>query len=155
MAALGAPAPAAHASLLGGAGGLLGGVVGTVNGLVGVLTAGWDDGATTAPTTMSQVNATIGATSVWNRGFDGDGVGVAQIDSGVAPVEGLTVPGKVTDGPDLSFESQSADYQHLDTYGHGTHMAGIIAGRDPNVSDDQLPTPCRSPAWRPAPAWST
>jgi hypothetical protein len=80
----------------------------------------------------------IGAESMWNRGFTGRGVDVALIDSGVVPVDGLRTPGKVVQGPDLSFEAQVCDdaacspspAMHLDTYGHGTHMAGIIAGRD-------------------------
>ncbi len=71
-----------------------------------------------------------GARYMWSKGFTGKGVDIALIDSGIAPVEGLTTPGKVVNGPDISFDSQAANLAHLDGYGHGTHMAGIIAGRD-------------------------
>ena len=63
-------------------------------------------------------------------GFTGKGVDVALIDTGVVPVKGLAQPGRVIAGADLSFESQAPNLRYLDTFGHGTHLAGIIAGRD-------------------------
>jgi len=62
-------------------------------------------------------------------GYTGKGVGIALIDTGVVPVAGLT-SGNVANGPDLSLESQVPGLLRRDTYGHGTHLAGIIAGRD-------------------------
>jgi serine protease AprX len=76
-----------------------------------------------------------GAGEYWNDGFTGRGVDVALIDSGVVEVDGLRTPGKVIHGPDLSFEAQHDNVRYLDTYGHGTHMAGIIAGRDDAVPE--------------------
>jgi serine protease AprX len=105
-------------------------VTGVVNDLTGGLlgATGWlyDD----SQASMDHVRSVIGAGGMWSRGYTGQGVGVALIDTGVVPVKGMT-SGNVVDGADLSFESQSEDLQHLDTFGHGTHMAGIIAGDEP------------------------
>jgi serine protease AprX len=68
---------------------------------------------------------------MWQKGWTGKGVDVALIDSGVAPVEGLAM--NVINGPDLSFESQASNLTDIDTYGHGTHLAGLIAGRDSSI----------------------
>jgi len=109
-------------------------------------TAGWDDATkvkfnpSTYAGTVNRVSGSIlQAQAYWAAGYDGSGVDVALIDSGIAPVNGLTYPGKVINGPDLSFESQSDEFRYLDTFGHGTHMAGIIAGRDDGAAvDDNL-----------------
>jgi serine protease AprX len=71
-----------------------------------------------------------GAQSWWRAGFTGRGVDVAVIDTGVSPVAGLDAPGKLVYGPDLSLESQAPNLTHLDTSGHGTFIAGLIAARD-------------------------
>src|SRR3954447_25617292 len=126
----------AQASLLGGVGGLLGGLVGGLVGVVstaldtttGLLT-GADWGYSNSQTSMGLVNQTVGADTVQSRGYTGKGVGIALIDTGVVPVQGLT-SGNVVNGPDLSLESQVTSLRSRDGYGHGTHMADIIAGRD-------------------------
>jgi len=82
------------------------------------------------PYSMQNITAAGGEQSWWNAGYTGKGVDVAVIDTGVAPVAGLSSPGKVINGPDLSLDSQSPSVQYLDTNGHGTFMAGLIAGND-------------------------
>src|SRR4051812_33939535 len=77
-------------------------------------------------------NQVTGASAMWDAGYTGLGVDVAVIDSGVVPVKGLDDPGKVVYGPDLTLEN-SGSAKQKDTYGHGTHMSGIIAGRDPEA----------------------
>ena len=57
-----------------------------------------------------------------------------MIDTGVSPVAGLDASGKVIYGPDLSLESQAPNLTNLDTSGHGTFIAGLIAGRDAGLN---------------------
>jgi serine protease AprX len=85
---------------------------------------------------LSSVTRITRAQDVWARGWTGAGVDVAVIDTGVAPVPGLDAAGKVLTGPDLSLDSPGAPARGLDAYGHGTFMAGLIAGRDAGVTKD-------------------
>jgi serine protease AprX len=79
---------------------------------------------------LNAIARMTGAQAMWDSGFTGQGVGVAVIDTGVARVAGLDRNGKVIDGPDLSFDSQNPRLVNVDGFGHGTHVAGIIAGSD-------------------------
>ncbi len=107
--------------------------------------AGDDDGfewkSDTDQGSLYSVTKSLGVHDAWSmsdvqgRKITGKDIGIALIDSGIVPVKGLDDPTRVVNGPDLSFESQADDLRHLDTYGHGTHLAGIIAGRDPEVQD--------------------
>jgi subtilisin family serine protease len=90
----------------------------------------------TDPYSLLNITAGTGAQAWWNAGYTGKGIDVAVIDTGVSPVPGLNVAGKVVNGPDLSLESQATrksgntvtyPFRYLDSFGHGTFMAGLIA----------------------------
>ena len=74
---------------------------------------------------MERTSATIGASWVREKlGFDGTGVGVAIIDSGIANWHDDLGADRVVHFADfVTFLPQPHD-----DYGHGTHVAGIIAG---------------------------
>ncbi len=80
---------------------------------------------------LSSLTAASGIQGAWAEGLTGKGVTVALIDTGVAPVPGLAGKDhKLVNGPDLSFDGQWPETRYVDAFGHGTHLAGIIAGRD-------------------------
>lgn len=74
---------------------------------------------------LDQVRAAVGAEAAPGAG---EGVDVALVDSGITQVGSLAVAGKVVDAPDFSTDAADPELAGLDAFGHGTHLAGIIAG---------------------------
>jgi serine protease AprX len=84
-------------------------------------------------TSMSVSNQSTGANQAWGgtwgllgigsvAGVTGQGIGVAVVDSGISPHKALA--NKIV--ANVSFVT--GDPSVLDAFGHGTHVAGIIAG---------------------------
>ena len=82
----------------------------------------------TDPGSLYNVARRIGASEL-PAGVTGRGVDVALIDTGVVDVPGLA-EADVQIGPDFSFEDVVPELRGRDTMGHGTHLGGIIDGRD-------------------------
>jgi serine protease AprX len=77
-------------------------------------------------TTLDTLRSAVGAEAV-----SGGPVDVALIDSGVSPDAALA--GHVIDGPDFSEDARVDELRNLDAFGHGTHLAGIIAAVAPQA----------------------
>jgi serine protease AprX len=79
---------------------------------------------------MDRTGATVGAASVRQElGYDGSGIGVAVIDSGVTPWhDDLSGDGTGSQRVASFVDLVGGGPAPYDDYGHGTHVAGIIAG---------------------------
>ncbi|MGY1724581.1 S8 family serine peptidase [Blastococcus sp. SYSU DS0533] len=91
---------------------------------------------------LHHIAATVGAHDAYRAGYTGAGVGIALIDTGVTQVPGLD-SGNVVNGPDLSFDSQDPELRYRDAYGHGTHLASIMVGRDRPGNPESYTDPSR------------
>jgi serine protease AprX len=79
--------------------------------------------------TDERTSETIGATAVRQAfGYDGSGVGVAIIDSGVVPWHDDLADDAGAMRVDRFVDFVGGQTTAYDDYGHGTHVAGIIAG---------------------------
>jgi serine protease AprX len=72
-------------------------------------------------TTASNFTKSTEATTAWAAGNLGAGVGIAVLDTGISPMKDFD--GRLVHGPDLSGEGTI-----IDSYGHGTVMAGVAGG---------------------------
>jgi serine protease AprX len=77
----------------------------------------WDSTVSSSPYVWNSQ-----AGQLWSGGATGSGISVAILDTGVSPVQDLA--GRVMSGPDMSGEGRNT----VDSFGHGTVMAGIVAG---------------------------
>ena len=77
---------------------------------------------------MNYADPAVNADIAHNLGYDGTGIGVAVIDSGVNQIFDLTQSASKTSRIVYSQNFDPLANTTSDLYGHGTHVSGIIAG---------------------------
>jgi serine protease AprX len=94
--------------------------------------------STTSASTTVYPSQAVDADIAWANGYNGNGIGVAVIDSGV------------TDRPDLHSQATGnyrvvysesfipGDSTTTDAYGHGTHVAGIVGSNGASANYNQM-----------------
>jgi len=87
--------------------------------------------------TLSNAAPAVNAEAAWQSGYTGAGIGVALIDSGVSPHPdlngGLLGLSRVVWNQSFVPGNSSA----ADQFGHGTHVAGLIAGNGSSSTGPQ------------------
>jgi serine protease AprX len=79
--------------------------------------------------TNQRTSRTVGATTVREQlRYDGTGIRIAVIDSGIAPSHDDLSNGSGVQRVDEFVDFVNGGISAYDDYGHGTHVAGIIAG---------------------------
>jgi serine protease AprX len=76
------------------------------------------------------------AQQAWNMGLRGNGIGIAVIDSGIYNHPDLNMQGFLPFSRVVYRQSFVSGGVLYDDYGHGTHVAGIVAG---NGASSQVP----------------
>ncbi|GAB4311668.1 S8 family peptidase [Pseudothermotoga elfii] len=72
------------------------------------------------------------AQDVWDQGYTGEGIVIGLLDTGVDGTH-PDLQGQLVTGYDPVYDEEISPDEDSDTYGHGTHTAGIIAAK----KDDQ------------------
>jgi serine protease AprX len=78
--------------------------------------------------TLNNAALAVNAPTAWKSGYNGSGIGVALIDSGVSSHPDLNMGLLPVSRVVYSQSFIPANSSTSDQYGHGTHIAGLIAG---------------------------
>ena len=146
---------------------LLGGVLHTVFSLINAVTGtltGSDVVSLSNQSNVSYISLDRTSSRRWTTaprrwvlrslelGLDGTGIGVAMIDSGIYSHPDLTA---ANSGSRVSSTGRVSSAVHsIDDFGHGTHVAGILAGNGKTLKRPRFHA-YPAAAWLPMPIFST